>query len=125
MNRAVARHVLTAAVAATGALVVTLAVGSTWDVLPTPENRSETAVVVSGDEYRDCLAMADRSGYASEVCEPLGPDYQARVEARPVDRKLAASLARDEDPDRDWSACVVLWGDTSVIVCPDGFTLTS
>lgn len=44
---------------------------------------------------------------------------------------LADALAEGDDtaPEnaatRNWEACVIAYGDTSLIVCPDGFTTTS
>jgi hypothetical protein len=43
---------------------------------------------------------------------------------QPVPADMAEFLA-EEDPARDWSVCTWYVGDTSYVVCPDGFSVSS
>lgn len=61
----------------------------------------------------NCLTMGNR------VC---GPAFV------PVSQDLGDALAEGDDPaatTRDWESCMVNEGDTTFIVCPDGFVETS
>jgi hypothetical protein len=42
-----------------------------------------------------------------------------------VDQAMADTLAEGEQPNRDWISCFWHEGDTSTILCPDGYTETS
>lgn len=63
------------------------------------------------------------------ACDPkgawsLGCPTDQGESWEPVTPDLAASLATVSDR-ADWSGCLVHWGDTTVVRCPDGYTLES
>jgi hypothetical protein len=63
-------------------------------------------------------------------CEPLCNHHPYRpasgslTSGEPLPATLAAGMAVDE-PSRDWAACRIVYGDTSVIYCPDGAAFAS
>jgi hypothetical protein len=78
------------------------------------------AVVIAG------AAMLGTAGHAIKPI-PAVPTPTPTASAVYVSPELAKALTESE-PDqagRDWQSCLYLEGDTTLIVCPDGFTLTS
>lgn len=73
------------------------------------------------------LASATLITQAMATTAPI-PMPTASTPSMPlVDGELAAALTESETTQvgRDWQACRYGEGDTSIIVCPDGFILTS
>jgi hypothetical protein len=81
--------------------------------------------------------LCDDGGYADECADydidlgdwvnerPCGP---ADLPWLPVDTGLADALAEGDAPDattRDWEACLVQYGPTTTVVCPDGWVEVS
>jgi hypothetical protein len=70
----------------------------------------ETQTITEDDPRWNCLTMGNRK---------CGPDY------KPVPKGLAEALYEGVDTKEDWTKCLVNFGDTTVIVCPDGRVETS
>lgn len=88
----------------------------TTSVAPVVLETVGTAAVQEDDPRWNCMTMGNR------IC---GPNW------KPVPQELGDALAEgvSEAPEnadtRDWEACLVDEGDTTYIVCPDGYTMTS
>jgi hypothetical protein len=82
--------------------------------LPTTSTTIDNDDPIFEDDPRwNCLTMGNRT---------CGPNYQ------PVDQPLADALAegaKDDATTYDWESCLVAYGDTTIIVCPDGYVETS
>lgn len=82
--------------------------------LPKEEPTTSTTIdsddpIFEDDPRWNCLTMGNH------IC---GPNYQ------PVDQPLADALAEGDKPDAttyDWESCLVSYGDTMIVVCPDGW----
>lgn len=99
-------------------------------VSPSPRPTLATLPLCAEEDSRNCYWDADvlGNGEGRSFIDINGTAYYTTgTPGVPVNAELAAGLAAME-PDqigRDWTACSLYLGDTSTIVCPDGFTLTS
>lgn len=88
-------------------------------VEPAPEPEPAPVVTAEPVCYEDDLYCWNCLTMGNGVC---GPDWQ------PLDSGWQDAMAEGGAPDattRDWSVCLVKVGDTTVVVCPDGWVETS
>lgn len=90
---------------------------STPEPTPTPTvTVTAPAQVAEDDPDWNCLTMGNHS------CSP--EDWKPVEESVLSDGSALLDVLTEGDR-QDWTGCLVRWGDTTKIVCPDGYVETS
>ena len=95
-----------------------------WDAQSAGNGEGESFYAISLRRGSVCVIYwHDRAGSycQDDSTSPAGKHWQ------PVTRELADAMSEGDEAGnaRDWQACAIRFGDTTVTVCPDGRVFTS